>query len=751
MTLLGALSIPHEAMVENKASKPTKAKFDLGGVLKGLLQRKKPLPDAPGAGKDKLQEEPQESRRLRPATTAAITVPPKERVFQRITILGPPSGGLHNMEQILLRRGYDVEYVALETKKRGAFEKHMMDKPIPSGCECVVLFEPSSIDQAKSAIGDVRKKGNIPLVLVSRQVSTSRWASEVLKEYDLSDRFLVRFSSKGLQDVFQRIASGSALGPPPPFPAPAPTPAAPKTPTKEPPLDRPPSAAPESADGGPQPSLVEIATKPLDTEIEEKVEVLCEEIQRPMAKLAPLALDPQVHYRVEGKESEGINPARILTRREFERLFHPRFQEKWRITRIQDPRATPPVLIEVKKLAEEPDLPPSPSVARSEDKPSTVSPVSPKPDPRKKRPDLSDKIREVRKRWQEGRLVKLCNDMEQLRASLPNLRELDAESITPAFIPLIEGTILFAKSRLDRTVETTLEEFFREDFARNGLQAPLRLMALIAAGRDDAYKEAFDAAEQTVSNILTSLLPVETEREKFDQAAHEIQAHLNQLDELVEETFQLQKITAGQIFDYFDKLQKITVHLHQEMMEIDENLLIFGRLDRVILGSQTRSDWAFDHAEKPEQWQDRLHKFLRFLAEIRIETLQVRRQLDLLTGMGDRGIAAVVAEVASRPSSTETVTAETLIRIDEDHLQEPQNETVWHIHRHRANYLIDLIHEEDPNIRAFATFDEENIAYSWLGVYQATAAQMREHAEAQQDAQHEDTGNSDLTATPEET
>ncbi len=713
----------------------SKSKLDLAGLFKGLFQRKKsapaPVPDSaepqPEVEENQETQEPGSAPRPRPATTATITVSAEERVFQSIAIIGPASGALHNMEQILLRRGYDVDYINLITRKRGAFEKYSLDHPIPEGCECIVLFEPLTAGQAKSVLGDIRKQGDTPVVLISRQLSNPAWAPDLLKQFNLSDRFLVRFSFRGLLTVFRRIASQPPAGVAPASesspsvrpPAPAAQPPGEESPLVELPLVE------ETLESSPEPVLVEAQMKSPAMDIEEKVEVLCVETQRPMAELAPLANEPQVHYRVEGKESEGIDPGRILTRREFERLFHSGFQERWRITRIQDPKAMPPILVEVKRLiGEEQEEPPSATAPSQTPAPSQAK-------PEKKPLDLKSKIKEVRKRWQEGRLAKLCNDLEQVRKSFPDLRDMDGEAFVSAFVPLVEGTILFAKSRLDRTVETTLEEFLKEDFSRHGIQAPLRVMALLVAGRDDTYKETFDQAEQTLSIILSSLLPKPAALEEFHEAARQAQDYLSELDELVEETLRQEDITPGLIYGYFDKLQKITTHLHKTLGEIDQDFLIFGRLDQVILRSQTRSDWAFDHAESPEQWQDRLHKFLRYLAEIRIETLHVRHDLQLLIDMADQGIAETVTKVASEPAAAETLAAETLERIDQDHLQEPRNKTIWHIHRHRANYLIDLIHEDDPNTRAFATFDEEEITYSWLGVYQATEAQVKESLETE--------------------
>lgn len=751
-------------MTEKQSSKSVKAKLNLGEFFKGLFQRKKPVPAA-----ESVEPEGQEEQgipevggpaRPRPATTAAITVSPEERVFQAIAVIGPSSGALHNMEQILLRRGYDVDYIPLTTRKRGAFEKHYLDHPVPPGCECIVLFEPESADQAKSALSDLRKQGNLPIVLVSRQVSNPSWGADILKQFDLTDRFLVRFSFQGLQALFRRIASrptregaDDTQAPParPMKPRPAPPPQAP--PEAKPAPVQPPRAE-ERPESPPQPVLIETAPEPAEEEIEEKVEVLCADTARPMVELAPLVKDFLAQYRVEGKEGDGIDPARILTRREFERLFHPGFQERWRITRIQDPRATPPVLIEVKKLSGKQQRE-SPAETESS-KPSAAlpSPGTPRPAQKRKPLDLTDKIKEVRKRWQEGRLVKLCNDLEGVRKAFPDLKDIDQEAFLSSFVPLLEGTILFAKGRLDRTVETTLEEFFKEDFTRNGLQAPLRNLALLAVGREETYQETFELAEQSLSAILSKMLPATGDRERFNAAARPLQEYAGQLDELVEETLQLEEITPGVIYDYFDKLQRIIVHLHKTLSEIDPDFLIFGRLDQVILRSQTRSDWAFDYAKTPEEWQDRLRKFLRYLAEIRIETLRVRHELDLLIEMVDQGIAEAVTRIATQAPETETLVAETLERLDADHLQEPGNKTIWHIHRHRANYLIDLIHEEDPGIRAYATFDEENIVYSWLGIYQASPAPVKEQPDTEGEEEQapepsEEEEESPLSRSPE--
>ena len=97
-------------MAKNESPKSIKARFDLGNFLKGLLRREK----TPATGLDsakqtiradgeeeKLQREPGKSQRPRPSTTAAIQVSPEERIFQSLVIVGPPSGALHNMEQIL--------------------------------------------------------------------------------------------------------------------------------------------------------------------------------------------------------------------------------------------------------------------------------------------------------------------------------------------------------------------------------------------------------------------------------------------------------------------------------------------------------------------------------------------------------------------------------------------------------------------------------------------------------------------------
>jgi len=734
-------------MAKKQNSNKDKSKLDLGKFFKGLFKSQKPkktkgAPAPKEAETGPVEEAPAEAKpkeRPKPVTTSTITLPREQRIFQTVAIVGPNSGALKNMLHILLRRGYETDHILLQTTKRGTYVKHEMDRPLPPGCECIILFEPDSIEQAKAVIEELRKKGPIPMVVISRQFSNATWATEILKAYELSDRFLIRFSFTGLQKIFRRISSlplppAQAEAAPPPKP-----PKPPKAPEEssqhrlvEVPLP------PTASAGQPESLLVEEES---ENAFETSVDVIAEKTQRPMDELASLADEPMVQYRVKGCAKEGIDPERILTRREFEQLFHPGFQRYWNITRYQDSKAMPPVLIEILKLTEEPE-PSRNQLAPSESRPaqpaeaaSGSSERAPAASP-KQSMDLSVSIKEVRKWWQGGRTNKLYTEMETLRTDLPLSESFDREQFTRRLIPLVEGTILFAKGRLDRTVETTLEELFMEDFSRNGLRAPLRLIAMGLSGLNDAYTQSFEQAQQAIVGILETLIPTRGERDHFDATTEKVIASLRQLDELVEYIFSAEKVVPTRIFDYFEKLQKITLDLHESFLVIDPKMLIFGRLDKVIVRSQTRSDWAFDHSEDSLEWQDRLMKFLHFLAEIRIETFRIRQEIELLKLMADQGLPQAVAKVGKEPYR-QASTGKPMQRIDKEHLQEPAAETVWHISRHQGNYLIDLYREDDPGIKAFATFDEESITYTWLGIYSGPAENIEENADQESDVEEE--------------
>jgi hypothetical protein len=722
---------------EEKEKKRAKGGFDIGGFFKGFLSKKK-TPDKkspePAGGKESqaAPEEPEDTevtrKPARPATTKSISVSAEERVFQSIVVTGPQSGALRNMRQILLRRGYDVHYVPLITKRRGGFEKFFFDAPFPEGFEVMVLFEPESVDQAVFALNDVKKRFDVPAVVIARQVVTPKWQEEVVREFGLSGRYLVRFTFSGLLRIFQRIgppATQAATNPPvPPAAAVEPEPGLEV-------VEHPPEGVPPEG----QPQLVEVEEERPFANIEEKTEVLSEDTIRPLAELAAVAREPYVHYKIIGREDEGIDPGRILTRREFERLFHARFQEHWKITLEQSPRATPPILVTLERIeasaaqAEEESQEEPVSEIQQAEKELAGAPQKAHAQVNLKPEDLKESIGEVRKWWQAGRMTKLHGELELIRLAVPDLDQMNREAFLKRFVPIVEGTTLFAKGRLDRTVESTLAELWTEYISRHGLRAALRLMAMMKRGRAEGFEEVIDSTGQIVSGVMSQLLPEEENRQTFDEMIPHISEHLTDLDELVEKTIQIEKLSGPGIYEYFEKLNRITQGLHEHMVEIDPSLLIFGRLDKVIVGSQTRSDWAFDHAQESGEWQDRLRKFLYYLAEIRIETCRIRREIEMLVLMADQGIESAIEFMSERPV-VETPTGEKLKRVDDQHLREPRNQTLWHIHLHRANYLVDLLFEDDPNIRAFATFNEEEITFSWVGIYQATAEQIQEHVDA---------------------
>ena len=727
-------------MAKEKSKKANK--INLGDIFKNFLGKVKKTPPEKKTENqvtEKITQEvpeietpkPTKPSRPRLVTKATIQVSPEERVFQHIAVIGPSSGALNNMVQIMLRRGYDVEHIELQTVKKGTYERHELDKPIPPDCECLILFEPQNLDQAKTAINEIRKKCQLPMIAMGRRFSHPTWATEILKEHKMTDRFLIRFSTPALQEKFRHIRSQSyqARTQPPTSPVPpqkplsAPKPTQPKESTPPPQKEAPPATlveVPPSSEPAPEPKLVEVPPEELHADIVKKDMIISEETLRPMLDLASFAGETRARYRIIGRQDEKIDPDRYLTRREFESLFQCRFQEKWNIRLIQDPKAMPPILIELEKVTE--DTSPSSDEDKVEVQPAKT--VEPLPPPKAATPiatpaiqlDLTEKIKEVRKWWQAGRTTKIYNEMEDIRRSIPKIESINVQDFLQRFIPLIEGTVLFAKGRLDRTIENTLEELFHEDFSQRGLPAALRLLALVAAAQNPSYAEPLKQAEETLLSILSGLIPEESKRDESTASLQVIQDQLCKLDHLAENTFLVEKVTPPVIYEYFETLRQITSVLHKQFSIVDPELLMFGRLDKVIVRSQTRSDWAFDHSEASDEWQDRLIKFLHFLAEIRIEIYRAHQETALLTRMIEKGISEVVLEIARQPL-LETLPGENLIRIDNEHLQEPNNKTVWHIDRHRGNYLIDLIYEEDPAIRAFVTFDEENIAYSWLGLY----------------------------------
>jgi len=185
-------------MAKNPSDPKEKTKFDLGKFFKGLLKGKKGVPEAPPEpepveeipleAEDSEETTPGPSLRPRPVTKATIEVSRQERVFHHLAVIGPTSGALNNMVQILLRRGYDVDHIEMVSVKRGTFERHELKKEIEPNCECLILFEPASLDQAKTILADIRKKTQIPMVAIGRQFTTSSWANEILKTYEMTDR-----------------------------------------------------------------------------------------------------------------------------------------------------------------------------------------------------------------------------------------------------------------------------------------------------------------------------------------------------------------------------------------------------------------------------------------------------------------------------------------------------------------------------------------------------------------------------------
>lgn len=729
-------------MAKNSPDSKEKSKFDLGKFFRGLLKGKKGVSEAPPepepAEESPVETEsseeiaPEPSPRPRPVTKATIEVSRQERVFHHLAVLGPTSGALNNMVQILLRRGYEVEHIETVSAKRGTFERHELKKEIEPNCECLILFEPASMDQAKTILTDIRKKTQIPMVAIGRQFTTPSWANEILKTYGMTDRFLIRFTFNGLLKLFHRIRMQPVAMPSRPTPAPE----VPKAKPKEPPKPAPepeaeeiilvdatsevqPEATPAEAKDA---ALVEVPPEELYPDLDKKNVIISEGTSRPFAELAAYAEEARARYRIDGRQDEGIEPDRFLTRKEFENLFQPRVQELWRIELTQDPRALPPIIIDLDRVPEEeedreiesqeemaPDLVRAPEPAKGEWRPAPASSLP--------KADLSEKIKEVRRWWQVGRTNRIYGDMEASRRAIPEIGKIDREAFFAQFVPLVEGAILFAKGRLDRTVESTLDELFREDFTKNGLLAPLRILALLAAVGSSPYDEVFGQVQQTIVKILNAMIPAEDKQETFAASIAEIRGQLTSLDRLVDSTLDTERISPALIFDYFEKLQKITLALHEQFQIVDPEMSLFGRLDGVIVRSQVRSDWAFDHSEESDQWHDRMVKFLHFLAEIRIDIYRAQQELNLLTHLLQTGLQAVVAETRALVL-TDTLLGEKLERIDQDHLKEPHNATIWHIRRHWGNYLIDLMNEQDDSVRAFATFDEENIVYTWLGLYQ---------------------------------
>ncbi len=730
-------------MAKNPSDPKEKTQFDLGKFFKGLFKGKKGASEAPPEP-EPVEETPLEAEvseepapgpsvRPRPVTKATIEVSRQERVFHHLAVIGPTSGALNNMVQILLRRGYEVDHIEMISVKRGTFERHELKKDIEPDCECLIVFEPASLDQAKTILADIRKKTQIPMVAIGRQFTTPNWANEILKTYEMTDRFLIRFTFNGLLKLFHRIRMQPVSAAP--RPAPEVSKAKPK-PREVPKPERETEEEVILVDATSEiqteslpveakdTALVEVPPEELYPDLEKKNVVISEGTNRPFADLASYAEEARARYRIDGRQDEGIEPDRFLTRKEFENLFQPRVQELWRIELTQDPRALPPIIIDLDRVPEEeeslegepegemapePVQAPEPAKAERKSAPS-IAPSQPKA-------DLSEKIKEVRKWWQAGRTNRIYGDMEATRRAIPEIDKMNREAFFVQFVPLVEGAILFAKGRLDRTVESTLDELFREDFTKNGLLAPLRILALLSAVGPSPYDDVFEQVQETIVKILKAMTPAEEQKETFTASIAEIRGHLTSLDRLVDSTLDTERIAPALIFDYFEKLQKITLALHQQFQIVDPEMSLFGRLDGVIVRSQVRSDWAFDHSEESDQWHDRVIKFLHFLAEIRIDIFRAQQELKLLTHLLQTGLEAVVAETRAMVL-TDTLLGETLERLDQDHLKEPRNATIWHIRRHWGNYLIDLMNEEDDSVRAFATFDEENIVYTWLGLYQ---------------------------------
>jgi len=738
--------------------KKSAGKFDFGSFLKGIFQKKEkpeekqepPVEEKPGEEEVEAAspEEDTQPRPKKPRTKATIEVAPEKRVFQNIAIVGKPSGSLHNMETILLRRGYDVVHIPLVSSKRGTFARLEFGRPIPEETECAIICEPDSLDEARFAIQELRDKKGYRIAIVSRKLSTPQWAKEILQNFNLHNKFLVRFSYNGLLKIFHRLAAE----PPPQVkkgPAEAGQGGAPRLKLKKD-SETPPPPAPSVPEAEPDlfevPELEEVSMpepgsemtesrSPDMPDLEPRRDVLSTSTNRPMAILAKALGEPMVHFQVKGKEDEGIDPDRILSRREFEALFHATFKETWKITRIQDPRAMPPLVIQLEKLPEETEateeqldqeqerivdtIAESVSLAPQEDGPESPSPKEDTFKPVLKKPvDLDNKIKDVRKWWQQGRTQKIYNELESLRCSGGKISDIEVRDIEEKLVPLVEGSILFAKGRLDRTVDGTLNELFTEDLAKNGLESSLRLAALADREKElPQHRETMETTRQGIRKTLESLTPGDEKQEEFCKASEDIQELLIQLDELVEGTLSLERVTPPMIYDYFDKLHKITMAMHNKFHTVDPTLLIFGRLDRVIVRSQTRSDWAFDHTENDDQWTDRLQKFLHFLAEIRIETFRVRDEMILLEKMVQQGLDPVIQEAADR--TRYIINPGTIMeRLDTEHLRLTEDGSQWHIIRHRGNYLIDLKNEEEEQIRAFAAFDEEKIEYGWIGIYQ---------------------------------
>jgi hypothetical protein len=730
-------------MAKNPSDPKEKPKLDLGKFFKGLFKGKKGASEAPSelieeaAVEAEASEEivPRPSIRPRPVTKATIEVSRQERVFHHLAVIGPTSGALNNMVQILLRRGYDVDHIEMVSAKRGTFERHELKKEIEPNCECLILFEPSTLDQAKTILADIRKKTQIPMVAIGRQFTTPNWANEILKTYEMTDRFLIRFTFNGLLKLFHRIRMQSISGAPRPAPAPEIPKAKPK-PRETPKPEREEEeevilvdATSEIQTEAPlveakDTALVEVPPEELYPDLEKKSIVISEGTSRPFADLAAYAEETRARYRIDGRQDEGIEPDRFLTRKEFENLFQPRVQELWHIELTQDPRALPPIIIDLDRVPEEeegleggPEEEMAPEPVRAPEPATVERKPAPLVAPSQPKADLSERIKEVRKWWQAGRTNRIYGEMETARRSVPEIDRINREAFFAQFVPLVEGAILFAKGRLDRTVESTLEELFREDFTKNGLLAPLRILALLSAVGSSPYDEVFGQVQETIVKILKAMIPAEEQKETFTASIAEIRGQLTALDQLVDSTLDAERISPALIFDYFEKLQKITLALHEEFKIVDPELSLFGRLDGVIVRSQVRSDWAFDHSEESDQWHDRMIKFLHFLAEIRIDIFRAQQELNLLTHLLQAGLDAGVAETRALVL-TDTLLGETLERLDQDHLKEPRNATIWHIRRHWGNYLIDLMNEEDDSVRAFATFDEENIVYTWLGLYQ---------------------------------